>query len=254
MAGMEQLAFTGRGTPKNPQPNLLLEYCLKEQIEMLAVQLPGRAGRISERPYKNAREIASSALSVLTPKLTEKSCEYAICAHSMGALCAFEFVQLAAQTNIPLPVHIFISCMLSPDTPVELRPWKPAKFCSSDELKEEVRSWGANDIVFRPDVWESYEELFRSDFAVFDEYLYDESSTPLSIPSTLFYATRDSRITTKLMRGWKKLLSNDKLGDEVEFVGINGTHSFFYQTAAREQWMKCIIAKVDLILLDLVYG
>lgn len=40
-------------------------------------------------------------------------------------------------------------------------------------LQEECRSWDVNEVVFSPALWPTYHHLMRSDFQLFDEYVYE---------------------------------------------------------------------------------
>jgi hypothetical protein len=40
-------------------------------------------------------------------------------------------------------------------------------------LQDECRSWDVNEIVFSPALWPAYHHLMRSDFQLFDEYVFE---------------------------------------------------------------------------------
>ncbi len=39
--------------------------------------------------------------------------------------------------------------------------------------QDECRSWNVNDIVFSRALWPTYHQLMRSDFRLFDEYVFE---------------------------------------------------------------------------------
>lgn len=40
------------------------------------------------------------------------------------------------------------------------------------QLQAECRLWDVNEVVFRPDVWPTFEPLLRADFSLFDQYTF----------------------------------------------------------------------------------
>src|SRR5690349_1857727 len=60
---------------------------LRDEIEMVAVQLPGREERLREPAFDSASELCLQLASVLAPYLDRP---FALFGHSMGALVAFE--------------------------------------------------------------------------------------------------------------------------------------------------------------------
>jgi hypothetical protein len=40
-------------------------------------------------------------------------------------------------------------------------------------IQEECQSWDVNEVVFSPALWPTYHHLMRSDFRLFDEYVYE---------------------------------------------------------------------------------
>lgn len=52
------------------------------------------------------------------------------------------------------------------------QPWKPNKEMSMAQLQAECRLWDVNEVVFRPDVWPTFEPLLRADFSLFDQYTH----------------------------------------------------------------------------------
>eukprot|EP00923_Selenidium_pygospionis_P035244 GHVN01061461.1.p1 GENE.GHVN01061461.1~~GHVN01061461.1.p1 ORF type:complete len:317 (-),score=102.89 GHVN01061461.1:415-1365(-) len=159
--------------------NPLLPYCEENDIELLAVQLPGRGGRRQEKRLTSAQQIASAVFKALvdTGRLTSTALSqvpYLTVSHSMGGLCAYELIKLIQRTSThPLPLHCFICAMAAPHIPRDLRPWRVSSHLSEVELKEECRMWDVNNEVFGKGVWEVYEPLLRDDFKVFDEYEFE---------------------------------------------------------------------------------
>lgn len=79
---------------------------LPDQLEVCAVQLPGRGGRLREPLMSNVSAIVDALLPALQPLLDRP---FAIFGHSMGAVIGSEFVRALAERGGPLPGHLVVS-------------------------------------------------------------------------------------------------------------------------------------------------
>jgi len=67
----------------------------------------------------------------------------------------------------------YTSVLLKPSlSPLPHQPWKPNKEMSVAQLQAECRLWDVNEVVFRPDVWPTFEPLLRADFSLYDQYTH----------------------------------------------------------------------------------
>ncbi len=68
-----------------------------------------------------------------------------IIAHSVGTWNAYEFLRLAQQRGLPMPLKAFLSAMASPDIPWEKRPWRQQRGLSEADFKvgaqHQQQSW-----------------------------------------------------------------------------------------------------------------
>eukprot|EP00918_Siedleckia_nematoides_P089198 GHVU01196087.1.p1 GENE.GHVU01196087.1~~GHVU01196087.1.p1 ORF type:complete len:296 (-),score=36.43 GHVU01196087.1:254-1141(-) len=264
-AGSDRMIFISKnlGGKSAVSSNLLLEYCKENSVEVLALQLPGRTTRMKDAPVTSAQEAATKVFEILenNGKL-ESSIPVAMAAHSMGSLIMYELIRIMSKHGKRLPVSVCISCMVSPDTPVEKRPWKISSGLSDEELKDECRAWDSNEIIFEPDYWAQVVGTIRNDFKIFDEYQFpSESKENLRVNSLrLFSAKLDSRIRKPLMLGWRGLLldcgsiSEEPTSGEDDITELDGTHSFVYDPANRARWMQHITAELDKALLEEEYA
>ena len=69
---------------------------LADDVELVALQLPGRESRLAERAFESIAEIVEAVLPVI---VSSSDLPYALFGHSMGALVAFEAVVSAIETN-----------------------------------------------------------------------------------------------------------------------------------------------------------
>ena len=71
-----------------------------------------------------------------------------VIAHSVGTWVAYEFMQAARATGLPLPRHAFLSAMAAPDLPLAQRPWR--RQAKLDEAEFQVTPFLADKYV----IWE----------------------------------------------------------------------------------------------------
>ena len=83
-------------------------------VEMCALQLPGRENRSRDPLFKRLSEAAKESAEVLQPYL---DVPYALFGHSMGALICFELARIQRRQHRPGPVHIFVLGRRAPQLP-----------------------------------------------------------------------------------------------------------------------------------------
>lgn len=87
---------------------------LPEAIELHAVQLPGREGRMTEAPYADIEALMPPLLQVLAPLLARP---YALLGYSMGALIAWRLALSIRERRLPAPRHLFVLARSDPGQP-----------------------------------------------------------------------------------------------------------------------------------------
>ncbi|CEM25340.1 unnamed protein product [Vitrella brassicaformis CCMP3155] len=261
-AGSAETIYTNKGSPRRPYPNPLLQWCIDNEVELLAAQLPGRPGpRAKEPRITSAQEAAKRLYEVMTPHFAD-GVSYAIVGHSVGTWIAFELLCLIREKlkqqettstttpQVPLPKHLFFSCMVAPDWPADKRPWRQNKDLNEEQFKEECGHWDVNKEVF--DMWDVYGPLLRDDFTIFDCYTFThDGCQPFDIPITAWYAKRDRKISEEMVSAWQRFVKNSS---KFTLSSIDGHHLFVYDSGARTAWMDQIAHRLDQCLLDEEYG
>jgi hypothetical protein len=127
-AGNEENVFTNDGLGTR-RVSVLLDWCRASQVEVLAVQLPGRGARAKEPflpdaqvcmrregypesveaaccgfAYARSQTAAAEALAVLASRLCDAP--YCVLAHSVGSWIAFEMLSLARELGLQLPLKV----------------------------------------------------------------------------------------------------------------------------------------------------
>jgi surfactin synthase thioesterase subunit len=79
---------------------------LPDNVEVCAIQLPGRGGRLRELPISSVPAIVDALLPALQPLLDRP---FAVFGHSMGAVIGSEFVRALHDAGGSMPGHLVVS-------------------------------------------------------------------------------------------------------------------------------------------------
>jgi medium-chain acyl-[acyl-carrier-protein] hydrolase len=166
------------------------------EIEVLAIQLPGRESRLRERPIDVMDELVEQLAAAVAPELDRP---FAVFGHSMGALVGFELTRLLRRLGWPLPMCLFVSASRPPQAP----PGDRLYDLDGDELVQALRELNGTppDVLELPELLELRLPVVRADFQVVDEYRYREEP-PLECPIGAFAGMRDEDASPDVMRGW----------------------------------------------------
>ena len=94
-------------------------HSMPAEIEICAVQLPGRENRLREKPCSQLERLVEMLGQELNPYF---DLPFAFFGHSMGALISFELVRHLRRNENSIPVHLFVSGCRSPHLPAEQAP------------------------------------------------------------------------------------------------------------------------------------
>jgi surfactin synthase thioesterase subunit len=194
---------------------------LSPQIAVLPVQLPGRAGRIREKPIGHLLSLAGTLAEALGPLLDRP---YAILGHSLGALAAFETTRELARRGSPLPVRLFVSSRKSP----RIRdPGGPIHTLPDEKFVAEVRAryGGIPEPVLRePELMKLLLPSLRGDFEMLDGYEY-VAGEPLECPVVALRGQDDVRTPLDELEAW----GQETLGP-FSVHELAGGHFYFQQS------------------------
>lgn len=167
------------------------------EIDVCAVQLPGRETRLRERPWRSMPDLVPDLARGLSSHL---DLPFVLLGHSMGALISFELTRHWRRQKAALPLHLFVSGCRAPQLP----PTDDQRHLSSDaELREELRRLGGTpaEVLENGEFIDWYLPTLRADFAVCETYEYvPEEPLPCSI--TALHGEQDEEVSFEDSRKW----------------------------------------------------
>jgi medium-chain acyl-[acyl-carrier-protein] hydrolase len=192
---------------------------LPPDIDLYAIQLPGREDRIREEPVRSLNEtimtVSGDLISILDGP-------FAIFGHSLGALIGAE-VALTLELERGLrPEHVFVSgCRGLPA--IELNR-QPVHNLPDDELLDHVRQLnGTREELLADDTIRALVlRLIRADYAIFDQYTYT-GHRMLSCPVTVFGGEADPTTAPATLAAWSAVTTGP-----TKVHMLHGDHFFMH--------------------------
>ncbi len=190
---------------------------LPDWLELVKVQIPGRAGARNGKPFDDAGELLA-ALFEQVETLMDKP--LAIYGHSMGALMAFELARYMRREYGKLPTGLFISGRRAPhvNIPEDQRLYN----LPEDKLIKRLVDTGgeASSFLCNPRWASYYLESIRADLSVSDQYCCTEEAK-LECPVAAFLGENDTLIPQSCWSLW-----SEQAGGQFERHFYPGTHFF----------------------------
>ncbi|SFW72946.1 thioesterase II family protein [Amycolatopsis australiensis] len=164
-------------------------------VEVCAVQLPGRENRLREQPYRTYEAMADDLAEALLPYLDRP---FAFFGHCGSALPGYETTVRLAERGYPLPARLFVSSQVAPHQ----GPAGRFLEMSDDELKVEVHELieqlGGKAL---PDLVELSVRILRADVEANKRYRPPEP-TLLPVPISALGWRHDVEVDHRRMSGW----------------------------------------------------
>jgi medium-chain acyl-[acyl-carrier-protein] hydrolase len=206
---------------------------LPEDIEVCALQLPGRGRRLLEAPPTSISQIIEALLKAFQPF---GELPIALFGHSLGAWIAFEFARQLQSESIPL-LRLFVSGQSAPQLP---DPEAPVRNLPDREFIYEVRRryHGLPEEVLRDDeMMRLFLPALRADFTIAETYRYIDGPM-LECPISCFGGREDDTVSVDELVAWR-----DRACGAFSLRMFPGGH--FFIDSAREFVLKSVATELE---------
>jgi surfactin synthase thioesterase subunit len=195
-------------------------------IEVVAVQLPGRENRILEDPGFGPAEITGLA-DAITAHHGANDVPYAIYGHSLGGWHAFELIRHLHRTGGALPVKLYVGGCRAPHIPAT-GTFAGLSTVDDETLLARVASGGglSDDVLAEPELLELLLPVLRADFTYLDQYTHNHDQLP--VPIAAYAGTGDTAVTRADVQAWEQ---HTTAGFTIQ--DVDGDHFFLHDDTSR---------------------
>lgn len=207
---------------------------LPADIELNAVQLPGRESLFNIPALSDLSQLLPALLEAITPLMDRP---FAFFGHSLGALICFELIRSQRRAGLREPLHLFVSGARAPQIPI-YKEQIPVHQLSSEAFKERIRRYNGTpeEVLNNNDLFQLLLPTLRADFQLFETYTYIPGAR-LNCPITVFGGTEDARVSSDDLYLWQ-----EQTNARFTVHTMQGDH-FFLQ--------KCSGAIIEILTRDL---
>lgn len=203
-----------------------LPALLDPEVEVLAVQYPGRQDRRGEPFVESLDHLARAVADELLPWADRP---LALFGHSLGAVLGFEVARsLTAAGHVP--AALFVSGRRAPS-----RQRREYAHALDDEgLLREIRTLSGTDdrVLADEELLRMVLPAVRADYRIVENYRYTPGP-PLDCPLTVFTGADDPKVSADEAEAWREHTT-----DVFDLVTLSGGH--FFLTAHQERLAEVI--------------
>lgn len=175
------------------------EQVLPMDIEVCAIQMPGRENRMREAPFTHMEPLVAALETVLAPHIT--SIPYVFFGHSLGAVIGFELAKQLRRSGYPIPAQLFVSSHRAPQL---ANPYPPIHHLSNAAFIEELRLYKGTpeSVLQNTELMDLVLPYIRADFTIFETYTYTHD-LPFDCPITAFGGEKDHKVQRPELAQWR---------------------------------------------------
>jgi surfactin synthase thioesterase subunit/acyl carrier protein/nucleoside-diphosphate-sugar epimerase len=197
---------------------------LHPSMEVVAVEPPGRLGRIKEQPIADIDEFVTQLVAELLGVLDRP---FAFFGHCLGGLTMYETARRLIHSGAARPVHLFASGARPPDRILDLGPFEerltqdllklaafriqlPPYAQPDDVFAELIRHFNiqaTEQLLETPELRELMLPVVRAEFQMAFNYDFGEEP-PWDIPITCFAALDDPYVSRSHALGWGRFTNS----------------------------------------------
>jgi medium-chain acyl-[acyl-carrier-protein] hydrolase len=172
---------------------------LPPDVEVAAVQLPGRESRIGEPPISSMGQLVPAMAEALAPFMDRP---FAFFGHSNGGLMEFELTRFLRRNGRTLPLHMFTSGRPAPQVDLE---GPPMHDLPEPEFRDMLRRFNGTpeDVLANEEIMALITPMLRADFSLGETYVYTPEP-PLQVPISAFGGLTDAEVPTWSVEAWSE--------------------------------------------------
>ena len=210
---------------------------LPDDIELVGVQLPGRAFRLREPAFTDITRLLEALETQLSPYLDQVP--FVFWGHSMGALVSFELMRRFQSRGLSMPKMAIVSGRRAPQLPYD--PLNvPAM--SDDEFMAELRRLGGtpDEVLDNERLMNLVLPSLRADFEILYRWHYIEGA-PFSMPMKAVGGTSDGPIPRADLEAW-----SIHTGGDFTTKMFEGDHFYLHEAEPELlPWLKAVLAELQ---------
>ncbi|HYP22111.1 MAG TPA: thioesterase domain-containing protein [Actinomycetota bacterium] len=189
---------------------------LPPDVEVQAIQLPGREWRLKEEPYRDVFPLVGELATVLKDRF---DVPFAFFGHSLGALISFELARELRRRGLSLPERLFLSAHRAPHLPKELPDIHDGP---DEEFYEGLRKLEGtpDELLSNDELMELLLPVLRADFEIAETYRYPPEP-PLDCQMSVFGGLGDEVTNRDILQPWDQHTTKD-----FKLRMIPGSHFF----------------------------
>jgi medium-chain acyl-[acyl-carrier-protein] hydrolase len=200
-----------------------------EDIDIAAIQLPGREDRFCERRLNCLSEVIDQLREVIVEFIDRP---YMFFGHSLGALIAFELARNLGGQGLRRPFHIVVSGKRAPHLPSDEERMHEL---GDREFLDKIREFNGTPSVLidNPELMELFIPIMRDDFAIAETYIHRPGRI-LDCDLTALCGDEDFDVPVDTVRAWD-LHTAGKFSYKV----MHGDHFFLHKN--QEDILKLLV-------------
>ncbi|MDP5336978.1 MAG: thioesterase domain-containing protein [Nodularia sp. (in: cyanobacteria)] len=175
-----------------------------QNVEVCAVQLPGRENRLKETPFTHIEPLIKSLTAAILPYL---DIPFAFFGYSMGSLISFELArQLRKQYKLS-PIHLFVAASRGVQLPVIHPIHHLSDYAFIQELNRRYQAI-PSIVLQNEELMQSILPTLKADFKILETHIFQPEAA-FQCPISAFGGLQDSSVSFEDISAWRDHTNNN---------------------------------------------